>query len=158
MGKNHSLQSNSAQSRSVRTNTVAQAPAFAGQIRVSQHQGPLPAPEQLEAYNQLIPNGAERIMAMAEKQLQHRIEIEKIVVSSQQIQSSRGQIFGLAIGVLGIISGTVLAMFGHEVVGSIIAGSTVVTLVSVFVIGRRGQQRQLDSNMRAITSDKDSAN
>ncbi len=36
--------------------------------RQTMFQGPLPPPELLEAYNKIIPNGAERIVAMAEKQ------------------------------------------------------------------------------------------
>src|ERR1022692_4735560 len=45
---------------------------------------PLPLPSELAAYNEIIPQGADRIMKMAEAQTTHRIEIEKSVVSSQQ--------------------------------------------------------------------------
>ncbi len=41
--------------------------------------GPLPHPSILESYNNIIPDGAERIMAMAERQLNHRIETESFV-------------------------------------------------------------------------------
>ena len=134
---------------------AADSPAVSGQISVLSHQGPLPVPDQLEAYDRLIPNGADRIMAMAEKQIQHRIDMERMIIASQQKQSARGQAFGLAIGVLGIASGTLLGMFGRELVGGLVAGSTVVTLVSVFVLGRRIQRRQLDSNRYAIARDAD---
>jgi uncharacterized membrane protein len=78
-------------------------------------------------------------MEMAEKQQSHRIEIEKLVVESQQRQSGRGQIFALIIGISGIGAGTFLAANGHDYVGGIIAGSTVVGLVYAFITGRRKQ-------------------
>ena len=39
--------------------------------------GPLPPPDALKRYSDIIPNGAERIMAMAEEQSKHRRELEK---------------------------------------------------------------------------------
>lgn len=54
---------------------------------------PLPEPSELAAYNQIIPNGADRIMKMAEAQTAHRIEIEKTVIYSQKNQAFRGQVF-----------------------------------------------------------------
>src|SRR3954471_19352404 len=40
--------------------------------------GPLPDPADLAAYNAVIPNGADRIMKMAEAQSTHRMELEKL--------------------------------------------------------------------------------
>jgi uncharacterized membrane protein len=107
------------------------------------HQGPIPSPAAIERYNAIIPNGADRIMKMAEEQSAHRKEIEKTVITSQQKQSERGQIFGLIIGLLGIIIGAFLIYCGHDWAGGIIGGTTVVSLVSVFVIGKQFQQRSL---------------
>jgi uncharacterized membrane protein len=39
--------------------------------------GPIPPPDLLERYNQIIPEGADRILKMAEKQSAHRQKIEK---------------------------------------------------------------------------------
>lgn len=80
---------------------------------------------------------------MAEKQQEHRISIEKTIIKSQSNQSRLGQIFGLIMGLVGIGSGTYLASIGSTTVGGIIAGTTVVSLVSVFVIGKRMQQKSL---------------
>ena len=41
-----------------------------------QWSGPLPSPESLAKYNAVIPNAAERIMAMAEKEMEHRHQRE----------------------------------------------------------------------------------
>ena len=39
--------------------------------------GPIPPPDLLEKYNNIIPNGADRILAMAEQQQAHRQFMEK---------------------------------------------------------------------------------
>ncbi|HLS29393.1 MAG TPA: DUF2335 domain-containing protein [Flavobacteriaceae bacterium] len=104
------------------------------------HSGPLPSPEAIGKYNTIIPDGADRIMKMAEKQQKHRMTIESSIIKSQSKQSGLGQWFGLIIGIVGIGCGTFLAYSGATTVGGIIAGGTVVSLVSVFVIGRKRQQ------------------
>ena len=81
-------------------------------------------------------------MKMAEKQQEHRILLESNVVSSQSNQSKIGQFFGFFIGLAGIGCGTFLAFYNHETVGGIIAGGTVVSLVSVFVIGKNKQKEE----------------
>ena len=68
-------------------------------IQEKSHSGPLPDAETLIQYDSVIPNGADRIMAMAEKQQDHRINIETKVIISQNKQSGLGQIFGLFIGI-----------------------------------------------------------
>lgn len=55
------------------------------------HIGPLPDPETLSEYSSIIPNGAERIMKMADKQLEHRMFMEKKVIGGQLTQSNIGQ-------------------------------------------------------------------
>lgn len=106
-------------------------------------QGPLPDPEDLAKYDQIIPEGADRIMKMAEHQSAHRIEIEKVVISSQQVQSQRGQNFGLVIAIVGIGASVFLAMNGHNMVAGVLGGTTVVSLAIAFITGKRAQQRDL---------------
>jgi len=108
------------------------------------HSGPLPSPETLAKYNGIIPNGAERIMNMAEVQTNHRIEIEKVVVLNQVKQSGRGQIFGFIIALVGIGSSIFLAMNGFQIVATTLGGTTVIGLVTVFVYGKRTQKKELE--------------
>ncbi len=109
-------------------------------IQERSHSGPLPDADTLVKYNSVIPEGADRIMIMAEKQQKHRMELENLVIPGHAKQSRLGQWFGLVIGLFGIGCGTFLAYTGHETVGGIIAGGTVVSLVSVFVIGKTIQK------------------
>ena len=107
------------------------------------HSGPLPPPEQLEKYSEIIPNGADRIMAMAEKQQAHRIELEKIAVNQQLTQSKRGQTFGFLIGLFAIGGGVACILMGHEWSGAFIGGGGITGLVSVFVLGKKQQRQSL---------------
>lgn len=44
---------------------------------VSTYSGPLPRPEDLAKYNEVVPRAAERSLSMAEKEMRHRQEIEQ---------------------------------------------------------------------------------
>jgi uncharacterized membrane protein len=57
-------------------------------IQEKSHSGPLPDAETLIQYDSVIPNGADRIMAMAEKQQDHRINIETKSLDSSMIHFS----------------------------------------------------------------------
>lgn len=104
---------------------------------------PLPEPAELAAYNAIIPNAADRILKMAESQTDHRIEIETTVVNSQANQAFRGQLFGLFIGLAGLISATYAATHGHDWFGGIIGGGTLVSLVWAFLSSRERQTSEL---------------
>jgi uncharacterized membrane protein len=56
--------------------------------------GPLPPPEILKQYDIALPGGAERIMALAERQSAHRQELEKKVVDSNCRNERLGTILG----------------------------------------------------------------
>ena len=46
--------------------------------------GPLPPPAALQRYDEVLPGAAERILAMAETEQQHRMEQEKAFVAQEQ--------------------------------------------------------------------------
>lgn len=109
------------------------------------HSGPLPDPETLERYSVLIPNGAERIMQMAEKQQNHRMGLESRVIDSQLRQSNTGQILAFVIGLAALGAGAFCIYSGHELGGSVIGGGGIVGLVTAFIKGRSAQERNLET-------------
>ena len=113
---------------------------------------PLPAPSELAAYSAIIPNGADRIMKMAEAQSTHRIEIEKIVIKSQQSQAFRGQVFGLTIGLAGLFCATYAALNGQPWFGGSIGSATLVSLVSAFVYAQQQKKQDLGQKQEAVAS------
>ena len=112
--------------------------------KITAHQGPLPHWEDLEKYDRIIPNGADRIMSMAEKQQDHRMKLETTAITEQLTQSKRGQTFGFLIGLTAIVGGVVCIMFGYEWSGAFLGGGGLTGLVSVFVIGKKKQSKSLE--------------
>ena len=104
-------------------------------------QGPLPPAIELQSYNQIVPGAAERIIALAEKQAAHRMELEKHAVAEQLRQSARGQIFALIIGVAGITGAVVVGITGNAWVAGTIATASLGTLAVSFITGKRQEQR-----------------
>lgn len=105
------------------------------------HSGPLPDTETLEGYARIIPNGAERVMAMAEREQEFRHTYTKDVARRQLNQISKGQIFAFILAILGIGGGIFLAHEGKETAGlSTIMGSLAV-LVGAFIFGKRQEKK-----------------
>lgn len=107
--------------------------------------GPLPPPSILGDYNSIIPNGAERIMKMAENQSSHRIDLEKHAIKEELRQSKNGQIFGFILAILGMLIAFGLASLGHDTVAGIFGTTTIIGLVTIFVIGKRKQDKEYEN-------------
>jgi len=108
------------------------------------HIGPLPDPETLTEYSAIIPNGAERIMQMAEKQLDHRMKMENKVVGGQMSQSNIGQVLAFLIGIAALSASTYCIVTGHEWSGSILGIGGLTGLVTAFIKGRGQQEKSLE--------------
>jgi len=103
--------------------------------------GPIPPPNQLAEFEAIIPGSAERILKMAEQEGEHTREIQRRAVIADIRSQYLGQIFGLIFSLGTVIMIYWLAMAGHEVVASILAGATLAT-VSIAFIGQKKQREQ----------------
>ena len=65
--------------------------------------GPLPPPEVLEKFERVSPGAAKIIVDMAKNQSEHRQGLENRVIDSGINNSKLGLIFGLTIGMVGIL-------------------------------------------------------
>lgn len=86
-------------------NKPASSPANAQSQILAQSQqwsGPLPPPGALQQFNEIIPHGAERIMAMVEQEQNHRIQYENTRLSGEINGSKRGHYLGGVITILAI--------------------------------------------------------
>ena len=100
----------------------------------SSFRGPLPPPEMLKGYESVLKGASERIFAMAEKQQEHRMHIEKTIVDRQTEQSGNGQIWGGALTVLFGMITCFLGYTGHDGLAGTIGTTTIISLVIVFVL------------------------
>lgn len=97
--------------------------------------GPLPPPEALARFDEIIPNGAERILRMTEQEQAHRLASESAALDANiqasretQAQAKRGQTAGAFVSILAILSAIVSAWLGAHPTVSI-------ALVSVPILG-----------------------
>lgn len=105
--------------------------AIVHQSQRSIFQGPLPHPEILAKYDSILPGAAERILVMAEKEQNHRINSDEKIIKGQIKQFSIGQILGFILCILALL----LSGFFAFLKMAVLAGSTLtVTIVSLAVI------------------------
>ena len=78
--------------------------------------GPLPPPDLLARYNEIIPNGAERIFAMAENQARHREKLETKVIEGNVSTQREGSWFAFILTLVALIGGMFLIYVGQECV------------------------------------------
>lgn len=114
--------------------------------------GPLPPPDMLQRYNEIIPNGADRVMTMAENQSKHRERIEAAVIESNVKSQARGTTYGFIMGMTGLLGGMFLIYSGHGTTGITAFLSSIGALASVFFIGRKHGDRELSQKSSALES------
>ena len=97
--------------------------------------GPLPPPSLLVEYDKAVANGAERILSMAERQSNHRMEVEAAEIASDHILARRGQWIGMVVVLSVLALAGYLAFLGATAAAAVVAGIDVVGLAAVFVYG-----------------------
>ena len=105
-------------------------------------QGPLPPPAMLEHYGKIIPNGPERMMALLEKQTDHRIAMETKLVDGRISVTRTGQIMAFMLSIFFGLSAFYLGINGHEWLAGTVATTTIIGLAVVFVLGKEPGQQQ----------------
>lgn len=103
--------------------------------------GPLPDPEDFKKYEEVLPGSANRIMEMAEKNQQHRINLEiaeqeKYYKSNDEI-TRKGINSSTIISIVGIIGSVILGVFGKEwaagIIGTLSLGNIVGSMINATV-------------------------
>lgn len=90
---------------------------------------------------------------MAERQLDHRHELESSVILGSLRSERRGQILGFILALAAVIGGVALVVRDKDVIGFATILLAVAGLVSVFVVGRRREmeeRREKRSEFRSI--------
>ena len=103
----------------------------------------MPDEETLTAYARLIPDGANRLMSLIEKQADHRMKLEAVAVPAQLKQSGRGQIFGFILVIIAFFLAGIFLFKGCSFWGGIIATSTSVSMAIIFGIGKHSSKMNL---------------
>ncbi|MCL1986926.1 MAG: DUF2335 domain-containing protein [Firmicutes bacterium] len=88
-----------------------QAPTILAQASITQHEGPLPLPETLADYEQVLTGLAERIVVMAENEAAQRHGVENKIVKANLRDGLLGIIFAFILCLSTIIGGVLVAIF-----------------------------------------------
>jgi uncharacterized membrane protein len=104
--------------------------------------GPLPPPAILAQYNDTVPNGAERIVTMAEKQQEHRQEMEHKVVHANSLDQRLGLIFGFIVMMSAVGVGFWCVVHGKDTAGITALIGAVAAPVVAFIYGRKKQSEE----------------
>jgi uncharacterized membrane protein len=99
--------------------------------------GPLPHPDIFAGYGNIIPDAPERILKMAEQEMEHRQGLEKWLVKGDVIRSFIGVIIAGLLGGGIIYAGVYLVMHGCRIEGTVFAGFGLAAIIGVFVYGTR---------------------
>ena len=114
---------------------------------VHHFQGPLPPPNVLRGYEEVVPGGAERLFAMVERQAAHRQGIE-----------ARGQLFGFSLAASSIVGAFLAVAAGVPLVGVSGVIVAVATLSGLFIWGKAGGIKRVppepDSDSRSTAGNR----
>lgn len=127
---------------SERTPTVRPTGAVTTQTVVAAWQGPLPAPNDLAAYDRVVPGAAERIIGMAETQGAHRRAIETRPAEAAIRAQHLGLWLGFVVTMTAIGGGIYLVSLGANLSGVATIMIALGGLVSAFIFGRERMRRE----------------
>ncbi len=116
-------------------------------------QGPIPHPEILAKYEDVLPGAADRIIQMAERESAHRQSLEKYDAEAALELNRRneslafysgvcGQIVAGIITVLAIAGGVICILNGHIWPGGFLGGSPIAAIVYIFIACREPKTKK----------------
>lgn len=113
------------------------------------YRGPIPPPEMLRELEVIVPGSAKEILDMSVQQSKHRRAMEEHVIKAQTKESGRGQLLGFIIGTLVILVSGALIYTDHDVAGGVLGSLDLIGLVSIFVLGKKQQRKELQEKNKA---------
>lgn len=120
------------------------------QVHAASFSGPLPLPSLIAQYNDVIPNGVERIMAMAERQSAHRERLEARVVDGNVANQTLGSYFAFILALVAIVGGFYLIHEGRSTQGLAAIITSVGGLVGVFFYSKYEQRQERIEKSNAL--------
>ena len=113
-------------------------------VEISSYSGPLPHPDILRSFEEIIPGAAQRILMQFEQQSTHRREMEAKVISSGAFSQRLGTISAALAGLIGVSGGVWLAHEGKSLVGLATLFTTLASLIGVYLYQKPKQKQELD--------------
>lgn len=109
-----------------------------GRIVRSYYEGPIPTPELLKGFEEILPGAADRILSMTEKEGEHRRSIQRRGHAAYILNERIGMFFAFLICSIAIAAGTFCIIKGAPAAGAILPAIPLATIVIAFIHGRAG--------------------
>jgi uncharacterized membrane protein len=104
--------------------------------------GPLPPPEILAGYEQIVPGAANRILTLLEHQTAHRQQLESVVIRGNVDAQKRGQWMAYSTGLMVLAAAVGLMLAGKAEVGAWVLFGDLLVFAGMFVLGKKSQQKE----------------
>ena len=99
--------------------------------------GPLPPPQVLEQFNQVIPDGAARIVREWEAESEHRRQWERKALDAQIREGLLARILAFAFALAALGTAGYCAYLGQPWPAAVIGGGTIAAVVTAMLYSRR---------------------
>ncbi|WP_083918367.1 DUF2335 domain-containing protein [Woodsholea maritima] len=103
----------------------------------TQFSGPLPPPGLLQAYEEINPGSAERILKMADEDLNHQHNFHYRLLIEDSKDALLGRISGIFALILIIGASVFCGMNGLKELSLALVGTSAIGVISAFIIGNR---------------------
>lgn len=123
----------------------------AAAFKIEGYAGPVPSPQMLREYDDIVPGLADRLISVFEQQAKHRMGLEDKVVQDNSHRANLGLWFGFILGAMAILSAVGLSIAHLQVAGGILGGTGMVSLAAVFVYGSQQRKSEREGRRRAVT-------
>lgn len=124
-----------------------------GQITKS-FSGPLPPPEILKEYNEIVPGSAQTFVDVFTEQARHRMNLEQTHLRSDRRRSWGGLIAGFIIAMTALCGGILLVYLDHDAAGATIGTTGLGGLVGTFIYGAKSQRTERIEKARLMAGRK----
>ena len=114
---------------------------------------PLPPPDDLVKYNDAVPDGAERIIAMTERRHAHALETEVRMGEHAYRLARSGQLLGASVAFAVLAVAGLIAWLGATTAAAIVISSTLIGAAGIFVVGKWREQEGYGLPVRRATDD-----
>ena len=106
-------------------------------VMAEAYSGPMPHPRHFREFEMTLPGSAERLLAMAEKSLDHNISIKASALKGDQNYRTLGMIFGFLALAIMICGALYAGMNDNNVLAGLLLGASVVGTVVAFINGQK---------------------
>lgn len=112
------------------------------QQRQTLYSGPIPSSEELQKYKEIYPDAPQIIMDVFQKQTEHRIKIEEIVIKSNTKRATLSTMFAFILGLAMIIGAIYLISIGKDITGFVILATAITALTGSFYYGTKSNKQE----------------